>query len=41
VRIDGAVKKKVEFSMAELRNDFEQHQVIAALQVTIAMMVRL
>jgi len=33
VRIDGLVKNTVNLSMAQLRNDFPQHEVIAALQV--------
>ncbi|RPB03616.1 molybdopterin binding oxidoreductase [Choiromyces venosus 120613-1] len=32
VRIDGLVKNTVNLSMSQLRNDFTQHEVIAALQ---------
>lgn len=34
LRIDGLVKSTVNLSMAQLRNDFPQHEVIAALQVS-------
>ena len=32
IRIDGAVDKPLELSMKDLKNDFEQHDVVCALQ---------
>ncbi|KAK0366682.1 hypothetical protein LTR33_010073 [Friedmanniomyces endolithicus] len=32
VRIDGAVKRSLELSVSDLQNDFEQHDVVCALQ---------
>lgn len=32
VRIDGCVNHPLELSMSELKNDFEQHSVVCALQ---------
>ena len=32
IRIDGAVNKPLELSRDDLRNDFEQHTVVCALQ---------
>ena len=35
VRIEGAVDNVIELSIQELRVDFEQHEVISSLQVSI------
>jgi hypothetical protein len=35
VRIDGAVKEIIELSAKQLREEFEQYEVVAALQVSI------
>jgi len=34
VRVDGAVKEILELSAKQLREEFEQHEVVAALQVS-------